>query len=436
MKFEELMRLLQARSNRPLLAVRESILQGAWNGKSYRDIARESGYSEAYIRGEAAALWVWISEELNVSVTKTRLRSVLAERSLLPDEQLQIARHWQGRLDRPPFPDGPLPLGSPFYFSLLPDEEAIGDELAQPGGVVRLRSPEGAGKTTALLRLGDRLRARGDRLVSLSLRQVERAILDDWSRLLRWLAAAASQQLSLPVAFDRHWDDDISSSLSCTTYFQNYLLPQVGGPTVLAIDDLDRLFDNAEASKDFLMLLRSWIEMAKSEPGFGHLRFAIAHATEAYGSLDISQSPFNLGLTVRLRGLAPVEVQCLALLYGLDWTEEPARILGEDVGGHPQRVQLALYHLATEGGTLEGLLAEAGRSGGIYRNSLQAGLTLLKGRSDLAELFGQVLRGQAPATIDPLLEYALASVGLIVSGDRPLRPSCPLYTRYFLAQGL
>jgi transcriptional regulator with XRE-family HTH domain len=52
----------------------------------------------------------------------------------------------------PPYPNGAVPLGSPFYLERKPVEAQIKQEIRKPGTLIRIKAPREMGKTSLLLR--------------------------------------------------------------------------------------------------------------------------------------------------------------------------------------------------------------------------------------------------------------------------------------------
>lgn len=185
-------------------------------------------------------------------------------------------------------------------------------------------------------------------------------------------------------------------------------------------------------AKDFLPLLRSWYEEAKTLPIWQKLRLIVVHSTEIYVPLQLNQSPFNVGLPIQLNTFSEREVQQLAQCYGLDWEEgEEASQLMDMVGGHPALVQIALYHLSRGELTLAQLLETAPTSTGIYHHHLQRHLITLQEQPELASALDTVINATEPVQLESILAYKLSSLGLIKqSGDKAI-PSCELYRQSF-----
>jgi transcriptional regulator with XRE-family HTH domain len=349
------------------------------------------------------------------------------------DNNLEIPEWIDVNQDTSPrYPSGAVPLGSPFYLERDSLEAQIEQEIRKPGALVRIKAPREMGKTSLLLRILDSAKRLGYRTVSLNLEQVDQAILNDLNQFLRWLCANVARQLQLKPRLDAYWDGDLGSKISCTSYFQDYLLKEISAPIVLALDEVNQIFEHPQVAKDFLPLLRSWYEEAKTLPIWQKLRIIVVHSTEIYVPLDLNQSPFNVGLPVQLNGFSQEEVQQLAQCYELDWSDgEEVRQLMDIVGGHPALVHIALYHLSRGDVTLAQLLETAPTSTGIYSHHLQRHWVTLQEQPELAQTLDNIISATEPISLAPVLAYKLSSLGLIErSGDKVL-PSCELYKQYF-----
>jgi hypothetical protein len=257
-------------------------------------------------------------------------------------------------------------------------------------------------------------------------------------RFLRWFSANLSRELGLKPNLDDYWDEDLFGSLiSCKTYIQDYLLPQSDEALVLAIDNLDRVFEFPAIAQDFLPMLRYWHEESNNLAQWQKLRLIIANSTEAYVKLDANQSPFNVGRQWKLEGFNTDQILQLKTAYQLDseqGKEDQLLQLNELVGGHPYLVRLALDAVQNREASLTTILDNAMTQSGIYSNHLRRHWSLLTDSPDLAAGMQQVVNSGDPVSLDPPIAYRLESLGLIsLSGDR-CRASCPLYQHYFHEQ--
>ena len=82
----------------------------------------------------------------------------------------------------------------------------------------------------------------------------------------------------LPSQIDRYWDRDLGSKISCTTYFQEYILQKLDRPLILALDEVDRLFEFPDIGSEFLPLLHFWHEEANNFPIWQQLRLILVHS--------------------------------------------------------------------------------------------------------------------------------------------------------------
>ena len=174
-----------------------------------------------------------------------------------------------------------------------------------------------------------------------------------------------------------YWDEEIGSKVSCTLYLRRYLLEQIHSPLVIALNEVDRIFQYPAIAREFL-LLRSWHEEAKQVEILKKLRLVLVQSTEVYSSLNIEYFPFDVGLPITLPPFTLEQLQDLAICHGLNWTNgDQAQQLMTMVGGHPYLVPLALYQLCQRGGTLEQLLQDVPTIPGIFKDHLQSYLAML-----------------------------------------------------------
>ncbi|MGK7876733.1 MAG: AAA-like domain-containing protein [Xenococcaceae cyanobacterium] len=437
-------RKLLAFQERPLNSTEILILRGIWQYQTYNEIAKQEGYSPGYFTNVVAPeLCRRLSKLIGKRVTKKNCRALLesyvaaqatSETTLLrQDPKGFSADPNQDKSFR--YPNGAVPLDSPFYIERPPIEAQICEEIRKPGALVRIKAAREMGKTSLLLRIMDYANRQGYSTVSLNLEQIDEAILNDLNRFLRWLCANVTYQLQLEPKLDDYWDEDIGSKISCTLYFRGYLLEQIDSPVVLALDQVNQIFEHPQVAKDVLPLLRSWYEEAKRLAIWQKLRLIVVHSTEIYVPLQLKQSPFNVGLPIQLSGFNLDQVQQLAQRYGLDWTDgEEAKTLMGMVGGHPALVHIAIYHLSRGKITVVQLLQTAPTSTGIYDHHLQRHLVTLQEQPELAIAFDTVMSATEPVQLEPIVAYKLSSIGLIKLYENKATLSCQLYRQYFQNQ--
>jgi len=352
------------------------------------------------------------------------------------------------------FPGGPIPIDSPFYIERSPAEARACAEISKPGSLIRIKAPIKMGKSSLMLRIIHAALERGYRTVTVDFQQADEAVFATLDKFLRWLCVNVARQLKLEPHLSEFWDEDMGSKVSCSLYFENYLLAESDSPVVLVLNELNRVFKRANIAQEFLPLLRFWYEQARASEAWQKLRIVVIHSTEIYIALSLNQSPFNVGLPIKLSEFTAEQVQDLARRHGLNWSDSyPIEQLMNMVGGHPYLVHLALYHLAIllqnplsvdrdESGEelglteLEELLIAAPTHSGIYSDYLRNQSIAIQQQPELASAFQQVVDAKNSVHLEPFIAYQLDSMGLVKLEGNNCSLSCELYRLYFQDQNL
>jgi hypothetical protein len=325
-------------------------------------------------------------------------------------------------------PEGSVRADSPFYIHPA-DEPRCCAELDKPGALIRIKSPRGFGKSSLTARLLAYARGKRYRTVALNLDGTDQKFFAEPDLFMQWFCASVGKELGLRVRKEEYWDDIFGANDNSRDYFEKYLLKSDGTPLVLAIDNFDRIFAHGAIETDFCGLLRSWHELARSNPLWERFRLVLSHSLESYATKDINQSPFNVGLPVELGELSADQVRHLVGLHGLQLSETELSQLLELVGGHPYLVRKALYELAN-GLPLATFLVEAPTRAGVYCDHLRGLLKAVENHPELAEALRQVVGSSEPVKLRSEQAFKLESLGLLVPEGNLERPRCRLYARY------
>jgi hypothetical protein len=415
-----------------LNSVQELILTQCWSGKTYQEIADASGYDPDYVRVVGSRLWQLLSESFGEKITKNNFRSILRQQTGKVDEK-ESAR---GNISALELPNTPVPLDSALYIQRPPVESQAYAEIVKPGALIRIKAPKQMGKTSLVMRISAYAQSRGYRSVRLNLLQAEDSVLGNLERLLRWFCANVTLQLGIESLLDDYWDEDLGFKVSCTTYLQGYILGQLDSPLIITLDEVNRLFRYPQIAQEFLPLLRFWHEEANNVPIWQKLRLIVTHSTEIYIALNLNQSPFNVGLSLKLERFNDEQIQELIKRYGLDQEKfkikpEQIKSLVQVVGGHPYLVNLAFCHLVTQDNDIEKVIREAETDTGIYRDHLRGHLVTLSKYPELAAAYKQVIQSDEPVTLNSIAAYELESMGVVTLKSNESIPSCELYRAYF-----
>ncbi|MBN3907921.1 MAG: AAA-like domain-containing protein [Nostoc sp. NMS1] len=336
----------------------------------------------------------------------------------------------QSTQEQPEFPEGQVPLDSAFYVERSLVEAECYRAITQPGALIRIKAPRRMGKTSLMARILAQAAKSGYRAVPINFQLADKATFNDLEKCLQWFCASVSLGLRLPNKLTEYWDALFGSKISCKMYFEQYLLTQIKAPLVLALDDVDRLFQYPDLADEFFGLLRTWHEEAKNRDIWKKLRLVVAHSTEVYIPLNVNKSPFNVGLPIELQPFTNEQVQNLVKQYGLDWSDQEIEQLMALVDGHPYLVRLALYHIQQQQMPLEQFW-RSHTLNGIYRDHLQQQLWSLQQHPELAAAFTKVVTETAPVELDLAQAFQLQSMGLVHLHGKQVTPSCKLYWEYF-----
>jgi serine/threonine-protein kinase len=318
------------------------------------------------------------------------------------------------------------------YIDRQPIESRCYKEIVRSGSLIRIKAPRQMGKTSLMNKILAHAAQSGMKTVRLNFRQAEGKIFTDLDKFLRWFSFNVSRQLKLKPMLDEYWQEELMGSMmSCTAYFEGYILEQINSPLVLGLDEVDAVFPYSNIAQDFFPLLRTWHEEANNLEIWQQLRMVVVHSTEVYIPLNINQSPFNVGLPVDLPEFTRQQVQDLARRYGLNWSDREVEQLMCLVGGHPYLVRVALERISRGDVRLEQVLKTAPTEAGIYNDHLRRLLGYLQEERELAVAFKRVVAADNSIPLEPMQAYKLNSLGLVHLQGNNCSPQCNLYRQYF-----
>ncbi len=330
-------------------------------------------------------------------------------------------------------PGDPLPFNSQFYIERPPIESDAYTELLKPGSLIRIKAPRHMGKSSLMLRLIHQAQTQEYAVVTIDFKLVDRQTFFSLNNFLRWFCVNVARQLSLESHLDDYWDEDIGSKVSALIYFESYLLEQINSPLVLILNELDYIFQHQQIAQDFLLLLRNWHEQGKQTLIWQKVRLILFHSTEVYIPLNINQSPFNVGLSLKLPEFTVEQVTELVRRYELDWCDSQAvENLMYWVGGQPYLIHQALYYIYQQKISLTELLDNSTNGKCIYSGYLRNLLNILLQDAELSQAYNQVVNSpNSNINLSANLVYKLDSLGLIKLNGYNYQPFCELYRLFF-----
>ena len=150
----------------------------------------------------------------------------------------------------------------------------------------------------------------------------------------------------------------------CRVYVEEHLLPTLGQPLVLAIDEADKLFDSPFRS-DFFGMLRGWHNHRQAHSIWRQLDLVLVTSTEPYQLVaNLNQSLFNVGQVAELEDFTLAQTSELNARHHQPFTAADENRLFALLGGQPYLVRQALYLVASGQLTSAALFANASNERG------------------------------------------------------------------------
>jgi AAA-like domain/NB-ARC domain/TIR domain len=327
-------------------------------------------------------------------------------------------------------PRGQVPSDSPFYVERPPMELACYQEIMRPGALIRINGPRQVGKSSLLSRIVQYASQQNYKTVSLDFQRFDVNLFSDLRKLLKQLCFSITENLKLPNRVDESWDEVFGDKNNFTIYMQEYVLPECKVPLVLALDEVDRVFQYPNIADEFLSLIRVLHEQAKISPFWQNLRLVIVNS-EVYNPLDMNASPLNVGLPVSPRNFSTFQVLDLSKRHGLSLSDEQVESLMKMFGGLPYLIRAALHEIAQGQITLKEFLQVAPTEQGIYEDHLRRHLLNLEENPELLLAMKQLVSTEEPIRLSSMMDFKLSRMGLVNFIGSKTIPSCELYRVYF-----
>ena len=326
-------------------------------------------------------------------------------------------------------PEGTMDAESDFYVVRSGDERAIA-AIRGKGATITIKAPRQMGKSSLLIRIVAAAMKAEKQVAFLDFQLLDQPTLADADAFFRQFCHEVTNQLELENRVEEYWQRQVSQVQRCTDYFQ-YVLKQLQSPLLLAMDEVDRMFDTTFGS-DFFSMLRSWHNKRAlpTTKVWKNLDLALVTATEPYHLIaNLNQSPFNVGEVITLADFTAAQVAELNRKHGDRFSSRQAQQLMDWLSGHPYLVRKALYAVASGQLTVEELFAQAIDDRGVFGDHLRYHLFRINDRQDLREGLRQVIRQQSCS--DQRVLRLLSAAGLVYRDEQAVRSRCRLYAAYF-----
>ena len=327
-------------------------------------------------------------------------------------------------------PEGTIGRESAFYVE-RPGVDNVALKAAEKQGItITIKGPRQVGKSSVLLRVRDAARKQGKMVAFLDFQLIEQSTLSDQKLFYQQFASWITAEVDVEDETEKYWKPPLGQSLLCTRYMSKYLLKELGRPLVLAMDEVDRLFES-EFSSDFFGMLRTWHNDRASEGSiWKQLDLALVTSTEPYQLIEnLNQSPFNVGEVIEPTDFTLAQVSDLNERHGRPLTPAETQQLMEFLSGHPYLVRRALYLVSSERITTAELFRTAADGRGPFGDHLRHHLFRLRERDDLVQGLRKIIRSNS--CDDELIFFRLRGAGLVKKqDDGKVLPRSPLYAEF------
>jgi hypothetical protein len=328
--------------------------------------------------------------------------------------------------------EGTMDAESRFYIEREGDG-VVRRALERQGVTITIKGPRQMGKSSLLMRVIQRAQAAGREAVYLDLQQFDQEVLAEADRFYIQFCQAIAEQLGLPDGTAEAWAAGGGNNQLATRYVQNQVLKPLNRPLLLAMDEVDRLFE-AKYRSDFFAMLRGWHNnRASPVPLFRpwkQLDLALVTATEPYHLIaNLNQSPFNVGEVIPLDDFSAEQVADLNQRHGAPLAPGPLAQLMALLHGHPYLVRRALYLVAGGQMPVDQVLEQAASDYGPFGDHLRYHLFRIVDNKALRAGLRQVIRSNR--CDDEKTSRLLIAAGLARLEDGAVLPRCPLYASYF-----
>jgi hypothetical protein len=317
---------------------------------------------------------------------------------------------------------------SAFYIERSGDQIAI-SAIARQGVTITIKAPRQMGKSSLLMRTIDAAGKADKRVAFIDFQLFDRDALEDADIFFQQFCLWITDELEMDDQIDQYWRSPLGNSQRCTRYMGRYLLKKLNAPLLLAMDEVETIFDT-DFRSDFFGMLRSWHNMRRPRSVWKQLDLALVTSTEPYQLIDnLNQSPFNVGEVIELRDFTSEQVSGLNQRHRSPLTPNQEQLLYSLVGGHPYLVRRALYLVAGKRISVTDLFIHASDDRSPFGDHLRHHLFRLHNREDLIEGMRQVLRNNICP--DEQVFHRLRGAGLVRREGQTVSTRCRLYADFF-----
>ncbi len=346
-----------------------------------------------------------------------------------PQPSAQPLRKQSGNTQPLELPEGTMDIESQFYIERPPWDDIAFDAIQKRGVTITIKAPRQMGKSSLLVRTVNTAVSEGKQVVFLDFQLFEASTLAHADTFYRNFCCWISDELEVEDRTEEYWQSPLSNPQRCTRYMGRHVLHHIDAPLVLAMDEVDRLFDTPFRT-DFFSMLRGWHNNRALKPNWKQFDLLLVTSTEPYQLIDdLNQSPFNVGQVIELTDFTPGLVNTLNRRHGSPFTEAQEERLMGVIGGHPYLIRRALYLVASGQISVDDLFMNASESRGPFGDHLRYHLYRLNQRPQLVDAMRRIILYKTCP--DQEIFFRLRGAGLVRHEGYAVLPRYRLYEEFF-----
>lgn len=327
-------------------------------------------------------------------------------------------------------PGGAIDVKSPFYIRRAVDEQVFSGVNKQRG-LVTIHASRQIGKTSMMMQIFANIRRdTAIRPVFVDFQALEAEDFQSLNAIWYAISAQADAQLGTECRISEIWNPDASYDRNLSVFLDKFVFKQADTPMLICLDEVDRVF-STPVKADFFSSLRAFYNRGAMDPAWKKIRWLLSTSSEpGFFIEDLNQSPFNIGLTVKLNAFNAEEIAEFSKRHGMLCDSSMIGKIMDYLGGRPYLVHLLLYNMAISIQRWE-LFFNADTAGnGIFSEHLNTYLTAFQKDPRLAETMKRVIAGKGCADVN--MAERLESAGLVKRDENQnVICFCGLYTEYF-----
>jgi len=302
------------------------------------------------------------------------------------------------------------------------------DAIQRNGVTMTIKGPRQMGKSSLLLKTIKKAREIGKEVVYIDFQLFDSAALEDADLFFRQFCSWIADELDLDDETEKFWSRPLGNSQRATRYVARHILKNIDTPVVLAMDEVERVFDT-DFRSDFFSMLRSWHNDRAIDPKWKRLDLALVTSTEPYQLIEnLNQSPFNVGEVLSLTDFTRDQVQHMNQQQGTILNADQVSQLYLQLAGHPYLTRKALYLIGSGRESFDSLMSNAASDGSPFGDHLRYHFFRLHRQARLVSAMRQVL--DTGRLDDDTLYWRLRGAGLVTRDGANVSARCKLYEDY------